>query len=67
MLIQVGSSEALLSDAARFSEKARAAGVDVTLEVWEGMQHEWQFAVGILPEARRAVERIGEYIRQHTQ
>ena len=67
MLIQVGSSEALLSDAARFSEKARAAGVDVTLEVWEEMQHEWQFAVGILPEARRAVERISEYIRQHTQ
>ncbi len=66
VLIQVGSSEALLSDSRSFTEKAKAAGVDVTLEVWEGMQHEWQFAVGILPEARRAVDRIGEFIANHT-
>ena len=31
----------LLSDATRFAEKARQAGVDVTLEVWPEMQHEW--------------------------
>ncbi len=61
-LIQVGSSETLLSDAARFAEKAKAAGVDVTLEIWDGMQHEWQFAVGIIPEAEKAVKRIGEFI-----
>lgn len=65
ILIQVGSDEALLSDSMRFTEKAKAAGVDVTLEVWDGMQHEWQFAIGIFPEARKAVERIGEFIRQH--
>jgi acetyl esterase/lipase len=62
-LIQVGSSETLLSDATRFTEKAKAAGVDVTLEIWEGMQHEWQFAVGIIPEAQKAVERIGEFVK----
>ncbi|MEW6092878.1 MAG: alpha/beta hydrolase [Chloroflexota bacterium] len=62
ILIQVGSSETLLSDAVRFTEKAKAVGVDVTLEVWEGMQHEWQFAVGIIPEARKAIQRIGEFI-----
>jgi acetyl esterase/lipase len=62
-LIQVGSSETLLSDATRFAEKAKAAGVDVTLEIWEGMQHEWQFAVGIIPEAQKAVERIGEFVK----
>jgi hypothetical protein len=28
------------------------------------MQHEWQFAVGIFPEAQKAVERIGEFIRE---
>ena len=66
ILIQVGSYEALLADSMRFTEKAKAAGVDVTLEVWEGMQHEWQFAVGIFPEAQRAVDRIGEFIREQT-
>jgi acetyl esterase/lipase len=64
VLIQIGSDEALLSDSTSFTEKAKAAGVDVTLEVWEGMQHEWQFAVGIFPEAQRAVERIGEFIQK---
>ncbi len=64
ILVQVGSSEALLSDATRFAEKTRSAGVDVTLEVWEGMQHEWQFAIGIFPEAKQAVERIGEFIAE---
>ncbi|KAF0108740.1 MAG: putative esterase [Anaerolineaceae bacterium] len=63
-LVQIGSAEVLLSDCTRFAEKAKSAGVDVTLEIWDGMQHEWQFAVGIFPEAKRAVERIGEFIRQ---
>jgi len=65
ILIQVGSDEALLSDSTRFAEKAKSGGVDVTLEIWEGMQHEWQYAVGIFPEARRAIVRIGEFVREH--
>jgi monoterpene epsilon-lactone hydrolase len=63
MLIQVGSHELLLSDAERLAEKARAAGVDVTLEIWPGMQHEWQFAANFLPEGRRAIARVGEFVK----
>jgi len=62
MLIQVGSHEVLLSDVERFSEKARASGVDLTLEVWPGMQHEWQFAAKYLPEGKQAISRIGEFV-----
>jgi epsilon-lactone hydrolase len=65
LLIQVGSEEVLLSDSTLFAEKARLAGVDVTLEVWKGMQHEWQYAASMLPEARQAVMRIGDFIAQH--
>lgn len=64
LLIQVGSSECLLSDCERFTEKARAAGVDVTLEVWPGMQHEWQFAANIMPEGRQAIARVGEFVER---
>jgi len=64
ILIQVGSKETLLSDATRFTEKAKAAGVNITLEVWKGMQHEWQFATQMLPEARQAINRIGNYITE---
>ena len=62
LLIQVGSYEMLLSDAQQFAEKARAAGVEVTLEVWPHMQHEWQFAANILPEGRKAIAHIGRFV-----
>ena len=62
LLIQVGSTEVLLSDAIRFAERAEQAGVDVTLEIWPDMAHVWQFAARLLPEARQAIDRIGEYI-----
>ena len=63
LLIQVGSHELLLSDAERLAEKAKAVGVDVTLEVWPGMQHEWQFAATFLPEGRRAIARVGNFVK----
>ena len=62
LLIQIGSYELLLSDVERFAEKAKTAGVDVTLDVWQGMQHEWQFAAKFLPEGKRAIFRIGEFV-----
>ncbi len=62
LLIQVGSSEVVLSDSTRFAERARQAGVDVTLEVWPGMQHVWQYTASFVPEARQAINRIGEFI-----
>jgi epsilon-lactone hydrolase len=63
LLLQVGSYEVLRSDVERFAEKARQAGVRVSLEVWPGMQHEWQFTARIIPEGRRAIERIGRFVR----
>lgn len=66
LLIQVGSEEVLLSDSMRLAENARLSGVDVTLDVWEGMQHVWQFAASLVPEARQAIEKIGEFIRAHS-
>jgi len=67
LLIQVGSDEALLDDSTKMAENARAAGVDVTLEVWDKMQHEWQYVASVLPEGRKALEHIGEFISKHTQ
>jgi len=62
LLIQIGSHELLLSDATRLAEKAKEAGVDVTLEVWPDMQHEWQFAAKVLPEGKRAISNIGAFL-----
>lgn len=64
LLILVGSDEYLLSDSVRFAAKAKAAGVAVTLEVWDRMQHGWHLLAGFLPEGRQAIERIGKFIEQ---
>jgi acetyl esterase/lipase len=37
--IQVGGSDILLNDSTRLAECARAAGLDVTLEIWPDMWH----------------------------
>ncbi len=65
LLVQVGTSETLLDDSVRLAERARAAGVDVTLEQWEDMIHVWHFFAFILPEAQQAIARIGEFVREH--
>jgi acetyl esterase/lipase len=61
MLIHVGDAEVLLSDSTRLAEKAEAAGVDVTLKVWDEMIHVFQF-FPMLPEGQQAVTEIGQWI-----
>jgi len=65
MLIQVGSEEILLDDAASVAERAKAAGVDVTLRIWPGMWHVWHATGTWLPEARDALAEIGKFVREH--
>ena len=65
LLVHVGTAETLLDDSRRFAERAEAAGVDVTLEVWDDMVHVWHAFGFILPEARDANARIGRFLRQH--
>jgi acetyl esterase/lipase len=66
LLIQVGERETLLDDSTRVAERAKAAGVPVSLEVWDGMIHVWQMFASMLPEGQQAIERIGQFIREHT-
>ena len=63
LLVQVGDAEIVLDDSVRVAERAREAGVDVTLEVWHEMFHCWHSFAPMLPEGQRAIETIGEFIR----
>ncbi|HCO91361.1 MAG TPA: alpha/beta hydrolase, partial [Alphaproteobacteria bacterium] len=62
MLVQVGDHETLLNDSLTLAERAKSAGVDVTLEVWDEMIHVWQLFYQMLPEGTQALDRIGEYL-----
>lgn len=66
ILIHVGDAEILLDDSTRLAARARAAGVQVTLEVWDDMPHCWHTFAGLLPEADQAIQRIGGWLREHT-
>jgi acetyl esterase/lipase len=62
LLVQVGSDEILLDDSRRLAERADAAGVDVTIEIWDEMQHVFQMGVGNMPESTEAVAKIGAWL-----
>jgi acetyl esterase/lipase len=66
LLIQVGDAEVLLDDSTRLAARAKAAGVDATLEVWDEMVHVFQAFAFMLPEAQRAIDRIGEFVQART-
>jgi epsilon-lactone hydrolase len=63
LLVHVGSDEVLLDDALGLAERARTAGVDVTLEEWPAMIHVWHWFLPMLAEAERAIGVIGRFVR----
>ncbi len=64
LFIHVGGRETLLDDSNRLAERARAAGVDVTLEVEDEMIHVWHLFVGITPESEDGVKRVAKFLRE---
>src|SRR5262247_3007190 len=64
LLVQVGSDEVLLDDARGLGQRAKAAGVDVTVEEWPSMVHVWHWFLPMLDEAQRAIDVIGRFVRR---
>ncbi|CAH1670504.1 alpha/beta hydrolase [Chelatococcus asaccharovorans] len=62
ILIQVGSAEALLSDATRLAEAVGMADVDVRLEVWPHMIHAWPVWNAGLEDGRKALVSAAAFI-----
>jgi epsilon-lactone hydrolase len=60
--VHVGKDEVLLDDACRYVARAVAAGVDATLDVWEGMPHGFLSTVGRTDAATSALEAIGNFL-----
>ena len=62
-LIQVGTNEILLDDSTRLAQKMHKQGVKVQLEIYNNMMHVWQFLAGVVPEANKAIDEIGEFVK----
>jgi acetyl esterase/lipase len=63
ILVQVGADETLLSDSTMLVDRAEAVGVEVDLDVVDGMWHVWQILAPMLPEARTALDRAATFIQ----
>ncbi len=65
LLFHVGDREVLRDDSVRMAERARAAGVVTELKVFPVVSHAWQFAAGVLPEARTSLDEAAAFLKAH--
>lgn len=61
MLIQVGSNEMLLDDSKLVAEKAKEAGVQVKLSIYDGMFHVFQMGAKLMPESMKAWNEVSKF------
>jgi acetyl esterase/lipase len=64
LLIQISDAEVLGDDVMRFAAKAQAAGVPITLQVFQGLVHWWHLFWRFVPEARQALDQVAAFSRQ---
>jgi acetyl esterase/lipase len=65
LIIQAGTHEVLLDDAARLAQNAAGADVEVTLDITPGVPHVFQAFHPILDEASAALDRAGQLLSAH--
>lgn len=61
--VMVANTEIFEDDSRIFYRQARAAGVDVTLVVGDGLWHAWPLFAPFIPEATKSIRQLGEWVR----
>ena len=64
IMVHAGSHEILRDDASRLGDRAADAGVPVSVEIYDGMQHVFQ--ASDVPEAKVSLQRLGHFVRTRT-
>jgi acetyl esterase/lipase len=64
LLVHAGEDEILCEDGVRIEELAKAAGVDVRLEIYPRMWHVWQIYPA-LPQTRESLDDITQFLKSH--
>jgi monoterpene epsilon-lactone hydrolase len=62
LLVLVGTADLLLSDSERLATAAAETGVEVVLEIGQGLPHVYPIMLGT-PEAAEAAEQIGKFLQ----
>lgn len=66
LLLHAGSAEVLVDQILEFATRAGRAGVLVNLDVYPDMVHVWHLLRDVTPEAQRAIDQIGLFVRKST-
>ena len=62
MLILVGGREILLDDSRQVCDKASKDGVDVQLDIWPKMFHDWWLFGFLVPESEKCLLEVARWI-----
>lgn len=62
LLVHAGEDEILRDDAVRIADLAKAAGVDVRLEIYPRMWHVWQLYL-TLPQAIQSLDDLAQFLK----
>lgn len=65
ILVQIGESEVMLSDAMRLAMHLAENRVRMSLEVWPDMFHVWPMFASILPEGMQALETASAFLNRN--
>jgi acetyl esterase/lipase len=63
IMVYYGAYEVLAGEAVEFAKRAKDAGVDVSLQSLLEGQHNFIWGAGRVPEADRAIQQIGGWLR----
>lgn len=63
VFLQAGADETLVDESRMFAERARQAGIETRLDVFDGMLHSFQMMAGRAPEADDAIGRFAAWVR----
>ena len=64
--IHASSDELLLADAELMAKRLQANGIRCDLHLWDGQIHDFPLAADILPEGRRAIKYVGDFVKDVT-
>ncbi len=65
ILLQAGGDELLLPDALAMERLLKEGNTDVDLEIYPDMFHVFQAGDGVLPEAKKALNKAGNWLLSH--
>lgn len=61
-LLLVGNNEILLDDSRLFAQKAEESGVDIEIDIWPSMFHDWWLFGSFIPETKQVLDKVANWI-----